>query len=314
MKKVLIGIFLLANLSIFGAEKAENVGNEQNYSTSIDGNYYAIDGSLMGMNLKEKDYFRKTINELFEKLQETGKLDNKKFIEVLKEYIKKYPNDDFAYEVLATQYASIDNVKEAEKYCLKAIELGNNDTGYDTLTMIYSDAGIKLFNLTKNEKKEKIKIRDKYVKELADEGFTKQDLKDLRAHKVAAMNGNAYSIYRLVLHYYDKNNYKLVEKYAKDFLKFGKEDHYIMNALSGSLFAQKKYAEAENILLPFAQKGSENGQYLLAVSYYSQDKFVEAEKWARKALESAKKDNETDNVKIINNLLDEIKKDKNKNN
>ena len=44
MKKVLIGILLLANLSIFGVEEAENSGNEQNYSTSIDGNYYAIDG------------------------------------------------------------------------------------------------------------------------------------------------------------------------------------------------------------------------------------------------------------------------------
>lgn len=314
MKKVLIGILLLANLSIFGAEEAENSGNEQNYSTSIDGNYYAIDGSLMGMNLKEKDYFRKKFNELSEKSQETGKLDRKKYIEVLKEYIEKYPNDDFAYEMLATQYMSEGNLKEAEKYCLKAIELGDNDTGYYTLAMIYSDDNIKLLNLTKNEKKEKIKIRDKYVKELTDEEFTHEGLKDIRAHKIAAMNGNAYSIYRLVLHYYDKNNYKLVEKYAKDFLKFGKEDHYIMNALSGSLFAQKKYAEAENILLPFAQKGSENGQYLLAVSYYSQDKFVEAEKWARKALESAKKDNETDNAKIINNLLDEIKKDKNKNN
>ena len=87
MKKVLIGILLLANLNIFGVEEAENSGNEQNYSTSIDGNYYAIDGSLMGMNLKEKDYFRKKFNELSEKSQETGKLDRKKYIEVLKEYI-----------------------------------------------------------------------------------------------------------------------------------------------------------------------------------------------------------------------------------
>lgn len=90
-----------------------------------------------------------------EKSQETGKLDRKKYIEVLKEYIEKYPNDDFAYEMLATQYMSESNLKEAEKYCLKAIELGDNDTGYYTLAMIYSDDNIKLLNLTKNEKKRK---------------------------------------------------------------------------------------------------------------------------------------------------------------
>ena len=33
----------------------------------------------------------------------------------------------------------------------------------------------------------------------------------------------------------------------------------------------------------------------------------EAERWAKKVLETAKKDNDADNIKIVNHLLDEIK-------
>ena len=231
MKKVLIGLFLVANLSILGAE---SIGNEQNYSTSINSNYYAIDGSLMGMNLKEKAYFKEKTAKLGEEAEKTGKFDSKKYIELLKEYIKKYPDDDFAYEMIGTEYLK-DNPKEAEKYFLKAVELGDTDTGLYSLAIVYNDDDVKLLNLKPDEKKAKIKLRDKYLKQLTDEGFTHESLKELRNHKLAAaISGNAYSIYRLAVYYYGTKNYKLAEKYAKEFLKFDKKNPEILNILSGA--------------------------------------------------------------------------------
>ena len=56
-----------------------------------------------------------------------------------------------------------------------------------------------------------------------------------------------------------------------------------------------------------AQKGMMQAQYLLALGYYHAGNPKEAERWAKKVLETAKKDNDADNIKIVNHLLDEIK-------
>ena len=48
-------------------------------------------------------------------------------------------------------------------------------------------------------------------------------------------------------------------------------------------------------------------QYLLVLGYYHAGNPKEAERWAKKVLETAKKDNDADNIKIVNHLLDEIK-------
>ena len=48
-------------------------------------------------------------------------------------------------------------------------------------------------------------------------------------------------------------------------------------------------------------------QYLLALGYYHAGSLKEAERWAKKVLVTAKKDNDADNIKIVNHLLDEIK-------
>jgi len=293
MKKILIGLFLIASLSVLGANSQSSVNM---------GDYYIVDVNLMTEYSKEKTEFKNKYIALSEKN------DKKNLIALLKKYIEKYPDDSYAYEEIGTDYSSLDNFKEAEKYYLKAIELGNDDTGLYSLALIYSDEdSLKLLNLTPDEKKAKIKIAEKYKKQLSDDGFTHGKLRELREHKQIAMLGNAYSIYKLAVHYHGVKNYKLSEKYARQFLEFDKENSDIINILAEDLFGQHKYTEAEKLLLPFAQKGKQNEQYLLAISYYYQNKLDEAEKWAKKVLETAKKDNDADNIKIVNHLLDEIK-------
>ena len=101
-----------------------------------------------------------------------------------------------------------------------------------SLFLLYSDEdSLKSLNLTAKEKNEKNSIVDKYEKQLKDAGFTHDKLKELREHKQMALIGNAYSIYRLALHYYGTKNYKMAEKYAKDFLEFDNENPEILNML-----------------------------------------------------------------------------------
>ena len=180
----------------------------------------------MNMYSKEKTEFKNKYMALSEKS------DKKNLIALLKEYVKKYPNDAYAYEEIGTDYAILGNQKEAEKYYLKAIELGDNDTGAYSLVLLYSDEdSLKSLNLTAKEKTEKKSIVDKYVKQLSDVGFTHEKLKELREHKQMALIGNAYSIYRLAVRYYGAKNYKMAEKYAKDFLEFDNENPEILNML-----------------------------------------------------------------------------------
>ena len=180
----------------------------------------------MNMYSKEKTEFKNKYMALSEKS------DKKNLIVLLKEYVKKYPNDAYAYEEIGTDYDILGNLKEAEKFYLKAIELGDNDTGAYSLALLYSDEdSLKLLNLTAKEKNEKKSIVDKYEKQLSDAGFTHDKLKELRSHKQMALIGNAYSTYRLALHYYGTKNYKMAEKYAKDFLEFDNENPEILNML-----------------------------------------------------------------------------------
>ena len=226
MKKVLIGLFLVVSLSVLGAKSQKKTANTSNYTANVNNQYFAVDGNLMNMYSKEKTEFKNKYMALSEKN------DKKNLIALLKEYVKKYPNDAYAYEEIGTDYAILGNLKEAEKYYLKAIELGDNDTGAYSLVLLYSDEdSLKSLNLTAKEKTEKKSIVDKYVKQLSDAGFTHDKLKELREHKQMALVGNAYSIYRLAIRYYGAKNYKMAEKYAKDFLEFDNENPEILNML-----------------------------------------------------------------------------------
>ena len=226
MKKVLIGLFLLASLSVLGAKNTKKTASTQNYTKNVNNQYSVVDGNLMNMYSKEKNEFKNKYIAL------TEKIDKKNLIALLKEYVKKYPNDAYAYEEIGTDYAILGNQKEAENYYLKAIELGDNDTGVYSLVLLYSDEdSLKLLNLTAKEKKEKMNIADKYEKQLSGAGFTHDKLKQLREHKQMALVGNAYSTYRLAVQYYGAKNYKMAEKYAKDFLEFDNENPEILNML-----------------------------------------------------------------------------------
>ncbi|WP_369713585.1 tetratricopeptide repeat protein [Leptotrichia sp. HSP-342] len=226
MKKILIGLFLVASLSVLGAKSQKKTASTSNYKTNVNNQYFAVDGNLMNMYSKEKTEFKNKYIALSEKN------DKKNLIALLKEYVKKYPNDAYAYEEIGTDYDILGNQKEAEKYYLKAIELGDNDTGVYSLFLLYSDEdSLKSLNLTAKEKNEKKNIVDKYEKQLTDAGFTHEKLKELREHKQMALVGNAYSIYRLAIRYYGTKNYKMAEKYAKDFLEFDNENPEILNML-----------------------------------------------------------------------------------
>ena len=226
MKKVLIGLFLVASLGVLGAKTTKKAARTQSYTKNVNNQYSVVDGNLMNMYSKEKTEFKNKYIALSEKN------DKKNLIALLKKYVEKYPNDAYAYEEIGTDYDILGNPKEAENYYLKAIELGDNDTGAYSLVLLYSDEdSLKLLNLTAKEKNEKKSIVDKYEKQLSDAGFTHDKLKELRSHKQMALIGNAYSIYRLAVRYYGAKNYKMAEKYAKDFLEFDNENPEILNML-----------------------------------------------------------------------------------
>ena len=299
MKKVLIGLFLVASLSVLGAKNqtsdtANNVKYEKyflDHEITFVEAHYEIDSKYEDMYSKEKKEFKdKAIAYM-------NKQDNKSLVELFKKYIEKYPDDAFGYETLGTTYASIDNFKEAEKYYLKAIELGDTDTGKYSLALLYIDEDL-------NKDKQKIELGKKYIEELENEGFKSHySLKDLRNTKNAALIGNAYAILRLAAFYSNYGNHKMAEKYATEFLEFDKENIENLNIISNSYIAQKRYTEAEKFFLPLAQKGNVQAQYLLALTYYYTDNLKEAETWAKKALSEAEKRKHSDNTKTIKELL-----------
>ena len=160
----------------------------------------------------------------------------------------------------------------------------------------------------KDKDKEKAKLAEKYLKELENEGINSHyNLENLRDTKNGALIGNAQALFGLAAYYDNYGNYKMSEKYATEFLEFDKENLDNLMFLSNAYIAQKKYAELEKLFLPLAQKGMMQAQYLLALGYYHAGNLKEAERWAKKVLETAKKDNDADNIKIVNHLLDEIK-------
>ena len=226
-----------------------------------------------------------------------NKKDYKSLAELFKKYIEKYPDDAFGYETLGTTYMAMDNFKESEKYYLKAIELGDTDTGKYSLALLYIDEDL-------NKDKQKIELGKKYIEELENEGFKSHySLRDLRDDKNGALMGNAYATLRLAAFYSNYGNHKLAEKYATEFLEFDKEDVQNLNILSEAYIAQKKYSESEKFFLPLAQKGNSQAQYLLALGYYYAENLREAESWAKKALAQAEKRKHSDNTRAVKELL-----------
>ena len=299
MKKVLIGLFLVASLSVLGAKNqtldtANNVKKGKyflDHEITFVEAHYEIDPKYENMYSKEKQEFKDKL------IAYSEKNNYKSLVELLKKYIEKYPDDAFGYETLGTTYMAMDNFKESEKYYLKAIELGDTDTGKYSLALLYIDEDL-------NKDKQKIELGKKYIDELENEGFKSHySLRDLRDDKNGALMGNAYATLRLAAFYSNYGNHKMAEKYATEFLEFDKEDVQNLNILSEAYIAQKKYSESEKFFLSLAQKGNSQAQYLLALGYYYTDNLKEAETWAKKALSEAEKRKHSDNTRAVKELL-----------
>ena len=290
MKKVLIGLFLIASLSILGINKGKSpMEHDINYVWY----HYELDSKYENLFSKQKKEFK----DKWDIYQD--KNDYKNFIVLLKKYIEKYPDDAYAYEILGTMYMATDNFKEAEKNYLKAMELGDNDTAKFSLVILYSKKEL-------NNDKEKSKLVEKYYEELKKEGFKSYDsLEILRASKTRALLGSAKAIFGLAVYYDNYENYKISEKYATEFLEFDKENLDNLMFLSNAYIAQKKYAESEKLFLPLAKKGMMQAQYLLALGYYHAGNLKEAENWAKKTLEKPER-KQPDDIKAVKELLNQI--------
>ena len=216
MKKVLIGLFLIASLSVLGINKGKvPIQRDIDYVWY----HYELDSKYENLFSKQKKEFK----DKWDIYQD--KNDYKNFIVLLKKYIEKYPDDAYAYEILGTMYMATDNFKEAEKNYLKAMELGDNDTAKFSLVVLYSKKEL-------NNDKEKSKLVEKYYEELKKEGFKSYDsLEILRASKTGALLGNAKAIFGLAVYYDNYGNYKMSEKYARDFLEFDNKNPEILNIL-----------------------------------------------------------------------------------
>ena len=288
MKKVLIGLFLIASLSVLGINKGKvPMQRDIDYVRY----HYELDSKYENLFSKEKKEFKDK--------WENNNNNKKNLIALLKKYIEKYPDDAYAYEVLGTAYMS-DNFKEAETNFLKAIKLGDDDTAKYSLALLYADKG------EKDNDKEKTKLAEKYFKELENEGINSHyNLENLRNVKNGALIGYAQPIFGLAAYYDNYENYKISEKYATEFLEFDKENLDNLMFLSNAYIAQKKYAESEKLFLPLAQKGMMQAQYLLALGYYHAGNLKEAEKWAKKTLEKPER-KQPDDIEAAKELLNRI--------
>ena len=286
MKKVLIGLFLIASLSVLGVNKGKVPMQRDIHYVRY---HYELDSKYENLFSKEKKEFK----------DKWGNNNKKNLIALVKKYIEKYPDDAYAYEVLGTAYMS-DNFKEAEASFLKAIKLGDDDTAKYSLALLYADKG------EKDNDKEKTKLAEKYFKELENEGINSHyNLENLRNVKNGALIGYAESIFGLAAYYDNYENYKISEKYATEFLEFDKENLDNLMFLSNAYIAQKKYAESEKLFLPLAQKGMMQAQYLLALGYYHAGNLKEAEKWAKKTLEKPER-KQSDDIEAAKELLNRI--------
>ena len=288
MKKVLIGLFLIASLSVLGVNKGKvPMQRDIDYVRY----HYELDSKYENLFSKEKKEFKDK--------WENNNNNKKNLIALLKKYIEKYPDDAYAYEVLGTAYMS-DNFKEAEANFLKAIKLGDDDTAKYSLALLYADKG------EKDNDKEKTKLAEKYLKELENEGINSDyNLENLRDTKNGALIGNAQALFGLAAYYDNYGNYKMSEKYATEFLEFDKENLDNLFFLSNAYIAQKKYTESEKLFLPLAQKGMMQAQYLLALGYYHAGNLKEAEKWAKKTLEKPER-KQSDDIEAAKELLNRI--------
>ena len=223
--------------------------------------------SFSAMTKDERIKLEKQINEAYEKN------DEKKLLPLVTKYVNEFPNNANYLNALGILYGNKDNYSEAEKWYLKAIENGNYNA-ISNLAYVYY-------------KKKEYDKAIQYYKEY---------------QKIADDTNNYYWI---AAAYEDSNDYKNAKEW---YLKSAKSDKdgFSENRLGVIYDEQGNQKEALEWYQSSAQKGNLWAYDNLANLYIDLGDYKNAEKWAKKGLEMAKKDKDTELQKELQETLDSI--------
>lgn len=224
------------------------------------------------MTREEKEKLIEEINTTYEKE------DINQSIKLITKYLSEYPNDANYLNLLAEVYENKKNYIEAEKNYLKAIEKGN-------LNAIRNLAGM-YYDQSKNDKA--LKYYEEFLKYAENE-------------YVYFMIGSLHQA-----------SGRITEA-KKYFLKSAEmnKDGYAENRL-GLIYDEDEGNQKEALkwYLKGAEKGNISAQRNLSLFYLELGNYTEAEKWIKKAIENAKKENDLERVKEMEETLKEIELEK----
>lgn len=217
---------------------------------------------------EEKEKIIEEINRAYEKP------DNDKLIRLVTRYLSLYPNDANYLNRLGVLYENKNNYAEAEKSYLKAIEKGNL-TALENLAYLYQEQ----------------KKYDKSIK------YYQEYLKYIEKDTVYSNLGWVYE---------ETGKLEEAKKYFMKSAEIGK-DGYAENRLG--LIYDETYGNQKEALkwyLKSAEKGNYTAQRNLAILYLNMEDYREAEKWIKKAIEEARKKNDTEDIAEFGEILKDI--------
>ncbi len=227
--------------------------------------------SFSAMTKDEKVKLEKQIDEAYEKD------DEKKLLPLVTKYVNEFPNNANYLNRLGLLYDNKENYSEAEKWFLKAIEKGNYNA-ISNLAYVYY------------EKKEYEKAIQYY-----------------REYQKIADDINNY--YWIAASYYELKDYKDAKEWYLKSAKFDKNG-YSENSLGIIYDEEGNQKEALKWYQTSAQKGNLWAYDNLATFYVDLEDYINAEKWAKKGLEMAKKSNDKEVIGALQETLDDILKEK----
>ena len=224
--------------------------------------------SFSAMTKEEKTKLEKQIDDAY------GKNDKKKLETLITKYVNEFPNNADYLNRLAVLYTNQKNYSEAEKWYLKAIEKGNF-TAISNIAYLYFE---------KKDYEKSIKYYKEYQK-LVD---------------------NPDNYLWIAAAYYEMDDYKNAKEWFLKTIKFEK-DGASENRL-GLIFSNEgNHKEAIKWYLAAIQKGNLWAYDNLAVLYLNLGDYDASEKLVRKGLELARKENDTEEIKELEETLDIIR-------
>jgi tetratricopeptide repeat protein len=223
------------------------------------------------MTKEEKTKLEKQIDDAYEKE------DEKKLISLITKYVNEFPNNADYLNKLGVLYSNKDNYAEAEKLYLRAIDNGNY---------------LAISNLAYNYfEKEEYDKAIKYYKEY---------------QKIANRNEDYFWI---AASYEGLGDYKSAKEWFLKVTKFEK-DGSSENRLGAIFDNEGNQKEAMKWYLASIQKGNLWAYDNLAVLYIQLKDYENAEKLVKKGMELAKKENNADAKKDLEETLEIIRKEK----